>query len=269
MYKLIASDMDETFLSSDHSLVKANIDTIKTLKEKGVWFVPSSGRPYWSIMETFEPIKDIIKDTYIVSFNGGCINKVGVDEPIYANQLSFEHVEYLFKLGKKMGVGMHIYELNGPCWGCDFIESEHAYLKGHMPVSMFNDDNIDFLKDRPIAKMLFVKPDLEWLEKAAEEIDKTIEWGDTTISANRYLEINPKDVNKGTGLVKLAEILGIDIADTIALGDSANDNEMIEMAGLGIAVANATDKTKSIADVVATSTNDDGILAEVLDKYID
>ncbi|WP_190973012.1 HAD family hydrolase [Bifidobacterium rousetti] len=66
-------------------------------------------------------------------------------------------------------------------------------------------------------------------------------------------------VNKGTGLRYVADLYGVDIADTVAIGDSENDTEMIETAGVGVAMGNATDGIKSVADWVTTAVDDDGI----------
>ena len=267
MYKIIASDMDETFLNHQHKLVEANISTLKTLKDKGIFFVPSSGRPYWSIMQSLQPIEALLEGSYILSFNGGSINKVGQDQPLVSHTLPFEQVNAIFNLGKRLGVGMHVYELQGPIWGCDFTQDEIDYLAGHIPYNYF-EDNIEFLRNKPIAKILFVKADITYLENLKADLEAELDFCDLTISANRYLEMNPKGVNKGAGLKELASILDIDIAHTIAVGDSLNDLEMIEDAGVGVAVANAHPLIKDCADFIAESSCDDGVLAEIYSKIV-
>ncbi|MCK9471459.1 MAG: Cof-type HAD-IIB family hydrolase [Bacilli bacterium] len=72
-------------------------------------------------------------------------------------------------------------------------------------------------------------------------------------------DILPKSANKGNGVKKLADYLGIDMKDVIVFGDGDNDFEMIKNAGLGIAMGNATKKVKEVADFVTTSVGDDGI----------
>lgn len=73
------------------------------------------------------------------------------------------------------------------------------------------------------------------------------------------VEIVPKGFNKGRGIFKLCEIKEIDIADTIAIGDSINDLDMFEVAGTSVAMGNGSSKTKEAADFVTTSMDDDGI----------
>ena len=90
-----------------------------------------------------------------------------------------------------------------------------------------------------------------------------------TYSSGRYLECLPMGVDKGRGLRALARILGVDMAETIAVGDSLNDLPMIEAAGMGVAVSNATDGIDGLAGYAARSSCDDGVLAEVVEKFIE
>lgn len=75
-------------------------------------------------------------------------------------------------------------------------------------------------------------------------------------------------MNKGAGLAALAELLGIDVADTIAIGDNTNDLAMIRAAGLGCAVANASDDAKAAAGYVCADDNNTGGVAEVIEKFV-
>lgn len=77
-------------------------------------------------------------------------------------------------------------------------------------------------------------------------------------------ELVAAGVSKGAGVVRVAEHLGVDIADTVAIGDSANDIAMLEVAGLAIAMGNGTPEAKASADWVSASVFDDG-LAKALD----
>ena len=73
------------------------------------------------------------------------------------------------------------------------------------------------------------------------------------------IEVVPKGFDKGRGLRECCKIMGIDVADSIAFGDSPNDLEMLRDAGLGIAMGNGTQEAKDAADMVCESLHDDGI----------
>jgi hydroxymethylpyrimidine pyrophosphatase-like HAD family hydrolase len=79
-----------------------------------------------------------------------------------------------------------------------------------------------------------------------------------------YLEIFPSEAGKGSAVKRLADILGVDIKDTLAAGDEQNDISMIQAAGCGIAMVNGTDLVKESADVITTYDNDHDGLAEFI-----
>lgn len=68
------------------------------------------------------------------------------------------------------------------------------------------------------------------------------------------------NVSKGRALKFIAERLGLDVGDFVAIGDSENDVEMLEVAGFGVAVANADEKLKDVADLVTSKPNGDGVV---------
>lgn len=272
MYKLVATDMDETFLGFDHTVPQANVDAILRMRELGVLFVPASGRAYGSIMESLRTLPpECLRDSYVISYNGGCINRVGEDEPLVSNSIDFEVVRRLFDYAAYIGdVGMHIYTQAGEAWGWGITEGELDYLRGHMELRLFEEDDVEFLRDVPLSKCLYVYERLDLLHELALAMPPELTEGlSTTFSSGRYYEFNPAGVDKGSGLRELADRLGIDIADTIACGDSANDMAMLEVAGLGIAVSNATPDTVAVSDYQAQSSCQDGVFAEVLERFIE
>ena len=104
MYKLIASDMDETFLDGAHRIPAANVDALRRLRELGVLFVPSSGRPYQSIMDNFADVdQSLMEGSYIISYNGGFINRYGDPEPLLATTGDRASIERLYAWGVTHG----------------------------------------------------------------------------------------------------------------------------------------------------------------------
>ena len=77
----------------------------------------------------------------------------------------------------------------------------------------------------------------------------------------------PKGLSKGNSLLEIAKLYDIDQADIISFGDEMNDFTMIEVAGVGVAMANAVDEIKEIADYVTLSNDEDGI-GDYLEKYV-
>jgi hydroxymethylpyrimidine pyrophosphatase-like HAD family hydrolase len=77
------------------------------------------------------------------------------------------------------------------------------------------------------------------------------------------LEITRAGTNKGIGLHRLAEILGVDPAGTMAIGDSENDLAILKAAGIGVAMGNATDALKAQADYITASNEEDGVACAI------
>ena len=83
-------------------------------------------------------------------------------------------------------------------------------------------------------------------------------------STSEYYEILPKGAGKGALMLRMADMFGISHEKTVAVGDNVNDVSMIEAAGLGVAVANATDEAKAVADLVLDSTNEQHAIADLI-----
>ncbi len=275
MYKLVATDMDETFLDHDHQIPEANIRAMQRMKELGVLFVPSSGRWYSSIMDNFAHLDPaLLEGSYVISYNGGFINRVGDPNPLTSCGIGRACAEELYALGRELGKCMHVNVADGHVFVCDAPETERTYLEKITGVTHFSSANhadLSFLDSRDIVKLIFMDPDFEGLQQLGRELEPMAQrlGVEITFSSKRYLEFMPAGIDKGYGLKKLAEMLGIPMDQVIGVGDSANDLAMIKAAGLGVGVANVTDDVRPYCDIVLESTGDDGAFEELVEKYLE
>lgn len=275
MYKLVATDMDETFLDHGHQIPEANIRAMQRMKELGVLFVPSSGRWYSSIMDNFAHLDPaLLEGSYVISYNGGFINRVGDPKPLTSCGIGRACAEELYALGRELGKCMHVNVADGHVFVCDAPEAERAYLEKISGVTHFNSaehTDLSFLDGRDIVKVLFMDSDFEGLQQLGLELEPMARrlGVEITFSSKRYLEFMPAGIDKGYGLKKLAEMLGIPMDQVIGVGDSANDLAMIKAAGLGVGVANVTDDVRPYCDAVLESTGDDGAFEELVEKYLE
>ena len=269
MYKIIACDLDETLLNrSDKRVSDANREAIRKAGELGVKFVPASGRGYKSIEKTLREL-DLYnkKDEYVMSFNGGAITENHGEKLLYFQGIDFETAEELYRRGLNYNVCIHVYTKE-VVYVYNFIKQERDFLTGRMEVEEVFDKNLNFLRGQEIVKCLYMNTDHEYLNQIADDLKDITGDMDVSYSSNRYLEFNQKGVNKGAGLMKLAEILGVDIKDTIAIGDNYNDLAMIRVAGLGVGVANTVEELKSKCDYVTQANCDESAVAEVIRRFI-
>lgn len=270
MYKLIAADLDETLLDSSHRIPTRVVDAIAAARGRGALFVPATGRPFGSVDDVLGWLNVAgSADDYVISFNGGCITRNSEGEPLMHAELDRDVAEAFYQLGRERGLCMHVYTLD-PVYLYNYYDWERSYIEGRMNIVETHEPTLDFLCGEVITKILFASLDaseLDDLERdaAASGLSEGL---DVVRSSGRYLEFNPAGVNKGAGLAALAELLGIGIGQTIAIGDSTNDLAMIRAAGLGCAMANATDEVKAAADYVCADDNDAGGVAEVIEKFV-
>ena len=275
MYKLVATDMDETFLDHDHQIPEANIRAMQRMKELGVLFVPSSGRWYSSIMDNFAHLDPaLLEGSYVSSYNGGFINRVGDPNPLTSCGIGRACAEELYALGRELGKCMHVNVADGHVFVCDAPKAERTYLEKISGVTHFSSaehTDLSFLDSRDIVKLIFMDPDFEGLQQLGRELEPMAQrlGVEITFSSKRYLEFMPAGIDKGYGLKKLAEMLGIPMDQVIGVGDSANDLAMIKAAGLGVGVANVTDDVRPYCDIVLESTGDDGAFEELVEKYLE
>lgn len=272
VYQLLATDMDQTLLDDAHRVGAANIAAWAELQALGCMVVPSSGRAHDSILESLAEVPaELLRNSYIISYNGSCITRMSDDKLLVSNQMSAARVQALFKYGRDLDcVSMHIYELSGRCWGWRLQQDEVNYLAGHMSYEPTDAPELPAIQNVPMAKILYCIPngDAKLQEILAHMPQELLEGVSTTFSSGRYLEFNPQGVDKGAGLRRLAKLLNIDLANTIACGDAANDLEMVRAAGCGVAVANAIDGLPEVANYRSSATNNDGILADVLEHVV-
>lgn len=268
MYKIVACDLDETLLKTDRTISDTDKKNIARLKDYGVKFVPASGRNFVSIDVT---LKDLglydLPNEYVISFNGGAITENKNHKLLHFEGLPFELAEEFYKRGQNYDVCVHVYTLD-MVYAYNLFQGEIDYLNNRMAIKEVFDKNLDFLKGQEIVKCLYTNTDRNYLQKIAEDLKDITGDVDVSYSANRYLEFNKIGVNKGAGLKRLAELLGVDMQDTIAIGDNINDLAMIRDAGLGVGVANVVPDMKDDCDYICQADCNHNAVSEVLEKFI-
>lgn len=270
MYKLIFSDLDETLLTSDHHVPQVNRNAIAKAQEKGVKFVPATGRGYEMTKEILKEIGIYDKENeYVIAFNGGMIVECKDFKELLFQGLDYDTVEGLYNRGKDFDVCIEIFTPEGVYIFHANDDEIARKTKQKANFHVIEGDDISFLKTHRIAKIIFQKRDMDYLYHVASQMtDLTDGKVEVSYSSSRYLEFNRLGVNKGQAAKWLANYLGIDMMDTIAIGDNENDISMLQVAGLSVAVKCAQKHIQDMVDDVTTKDFYEGAVAQMIEKYV-
>ena len=272
MYRLIASDLDETLLDSDHHVPERVRRAIAAARELGVKFVPATGRPYESADGTLEELGLLgAPGEYVLGFNGGVLTENSApEEPITSCQLPRDVARRLYARGVELGLCIHAYTL-GPLFVYDYLPEERAHIEGRLDIrETFAHELDEAVGELTVVKLLYMSLDMDRLRAVARELDEEglTDGLDVVYSSNRYLEFNAAGVNKGAGLLALAARLGVPCEEVMAIGDNSNDVAMLQAAGLGVAVANASEEARAAAGYVCEADNNVGGVAEAIERFV-
>ena len=270
-YKLIACDLDETLLNDEHLVGAKNVAAIKRAREEyGVKFVPATGRGFMQIQPELKELQLYdLEGEYVISFNGGALTENKNNRIIEFKGLEFSKMKEIFEAGLNFDVCIHVYTPDN-LYVFNLSESERQRIKNQKLEAVYPEVNsVDFLKDTPISKILYQNVDVPYLMSLEEGL-KPITDGHCAVSysSNRYMEFNALGVDKGQGLIDLANKLGIAIEETIAVGDNYNDMAMLKVAGLSVAANNAVVDVKAACDYTTNANNNEGVVAELIEKFI-
>ncbi len=263
---LFCTDLDGTLYTDDKAVSKENLDAISYFKEEGGLFTFITGR----VPQTAKAVYNLIQPNAPY----GCGNGGGIYDPVaekylWAQYLPQDAIELVRTVDREQ-----------PEIGIQFNVEKRIY---------FNKDNSAMERFRaltgvpniychyedvkePVLKVVFAHRDEGQIDQLAELLNNhplasAVEF---IRSEHSLYEMLPKAVSKGDALLRLAQLLKIDPAKTIAVGDYYNDVSMVKVAGKGFAVANAVEDVKAVADYITVNNNESAIAAIVdgLDRGI-
>lgn len=269
MIKLVVSDMDGTLLNKEGKISSGNEKAIQAARDKGVPFVLCTGRIYSAV----QPYAEYLKlEAPVIGCNGAIIKSPQSGEVLYINEMKPDVVGKVVDIFRKYDHYFHFYdedtvyaEKRGPLF--EYIEMMAEKLGGSSIKTRLVHDVKELIGNPvKVLKMGFNIVDEEISPKIIEEV-RLIDGLTVVQSAPSLMDIMNADVSKGKAIEALAMIYNISTDEIMAMGDNDNDIEMIQTAGIGIAMGNARDTVKDAADDIAVHHEEDGV-AWALEKYI-
>lgn len=256
---LICTDLDGTLYKNDKSISKENEDAIAYFKTNGGKFTFITGRMPYYATDAYAKVKP---NAPVGCINGGGLYDYEKGEYIWYTELSKDVIELIRFVDETMPeVGYNISTLYKTYFCKDNIAMERFRHIAKLP----NKRSSYTAVDATFGKILFSCDN----EESMLRLDKALhahplaENYDFIRSEKHLYEILPKNIGKGTALVKLTEYLHYDIKNTIGIGDYNNDVSLFRAAGTGIAVANASPEALAAADMVTVS-NEEHAIAKVI-----
>ena len=266
--KILFTDLDGTLLNDEKKVSPALFGALQQLQEKGHILVLSSGRPLNSVLEVKEMLQLQDQGLYISAYNGGLIYDCSTKLPIIEKRVSFADVSHILEVAHSTYTYCHTYTDTHIVTETEGKELA-VYLKHiHLPV-ICTSQIIDALSEEPFKLLAIDTTDHTHLEQFKEALEPWASGRITTLFSNpMYLELFPSTAGKGQALSELCQHLQIPITNAMSAGDMDNDISMIEVAGRGIAMQNATPLVKKKANIVTNCDNNhDGLLPYIKDFF--
>ena len=269
--KMVALDLDGTTLNSAGDITERTAAALNEAARRGVHIVVSTGRAYTSLPDVIRQVKGI---QYAITSNGAHINDMATGETVYDDYLAEAAVERIAELAEELDTRIEVfidcqayideeYYNYVRDYGCAYRNAEYV-LWSRKPVPDVTRMLLDN-KDR-IENVNFCFRTIEILEESRAAVNAIPESTVTSSFANN-LEVGGPNTSKKTALIELMKMLGVEREELMCCGDAPNDIEMIEFAGIGVAVGNAWGGTKDHADYIAPGNDDDGV-AEAVERFV-
>jgi Cof subfamily protein (haloacid dehalogenase superfamily) len=260
--ELVLADVDGTLVTSNKELTDRTIAAVRSLKDAGIRFAVTSGRPPRGMQMLVEPLALTLP---LAAFNGGLFARPDMSV-LESRSIDAGLVEAIVEL-----IGDHqldVWLYRGSDW---LLRDPHApHVAKEADTVRFAPTVVhDFAgTTEHIAKIVGVSDDLELVARA--EADARTRFGDHVSAARSqpyYLDVTHPDANKGAVLHYFSREHGVPLEKIATLGDQPNDVLMFTDAGLSIAMGNAEEQVQRAAGVVTASNDDEGF-ALAIERFV-
>lgn len=267
---LMACDCDGTLICHDDSIPPANVEAVKRFMAAGGQFALATGRPV-PMVERF--ISQLGITTPCVLFNGGMIYDPVDRRPLWYTEIPLEAKKIVLDVMRDFQDapgGVPGIEIFAP--DMIYILNWHPYMQWHLedryPIE-HEKTTFSAAEHLPWVKFMFIY-DEKYMEDLIKYLDKHPVDGVQLVRSDRMLyEVLPASGGKGSGVQRLADMLGIPQRRVAAMGDYENDREMLSWAGFAAVPVNAPPEIQQIADLTTQADNTAGAVAETIDYIIE
>ena len=265
-YRLLALDLDGTLTNREKQISEKNKLYIRRAQEMGVDIILASGRPVIGIENVARALDLYQTGGYILAYNGGQIIDCKSGKSLVERFIPMEYYHDICDVIHHF----HVFPLTYNDVGviCEEDEDQYVRKEGYNnSVPIIKVPSLEAEVTRPVVKFMVVGEPTELAKAKAWMAQRFKGELNLFFSEPYFMEVTPPGIEKASALAELTKILNIPREMLMACGDGLNDIPMLEYAGLSVAMANAYEETKKVADYIAPSNEDDGV-AEAIERFI-
>lgn len=262
--KCIALDLDRTTLNGQGKLSKGNREALEYAIQKGIHVVIASGRSFHTLPKDVMEVPGI---QYAITSNGTAIYHIPTKKCIHQYKLDGESTKLILQLSKSEDVTYEAF-IEGKAYADrTYINNPRKFGAGEEAVEYVKNtrnmvENIEAFMLEHIDEldcMDIIIADDEKQQRVMDEIKEKVKGVYITSCIDYLIEISNEKGGKHSGLKYMMELLGLKREEVAAFGDAENDMDMLKFAGIGIAMENACESCKEIADFVTKHHDEDGV----------
>ncbi|KAF0226280.1 MAG: Cof-like [Erysipelotrichaceae bacterium] len=257
MIKLIALDIDGTLYNQHDEIMPLTRSALLRAHKNGVILVLASGRSLHGLRNLILKQRIPLDKTILLCYNGGVVADAESNEILFEDLFDEDLSKRIITHAQQFPLTLMV-----PCKDVLWVQDPNGFnvayassSENHTVKVMPDLSLIDFCPNK-----LMISADPKVLDQVMDQLIEPFKREVHFLKSRPdFIEINPKGVDKGSALRKYCDLMKIGASEVLAFGDSYNDLTMIEYAGIGVAMGNAVDEVKAIADAVTLSNNEDGI----------
>lgn len=267
--RLVAFDLDGTLLKSDHTISQLSLLAIEELRKKGIKIAIASGRIF-TMLESY--CHALNGPDFVISVNGGSIDDLKINKAVARNYVPLDEAKFVID-----------YCLNEQLDCCLLTRKSSYFAKNSERIKRFESYNALAKKDGlkeidlkfydkmiddidQIEKILIYEPNHNKVRQLMKFIDQKTKLSHTS-SGKHLLDVSSKNISKGEALKTIISYMGITKDECCVFGDYDNDVNMFEVAGIAIAMGNASKKALEASDYVTESNDDEGIAIAIKEIF--
>lgn len=261
MIKMVVTDIDGTIYTPENGISQGVKNCLKKLSDNGIQVVIATGRTYSSARY----IADMAGvKCPIVGYQGGLVCSYE-GEVLDVKYLNSEIAREIISDFRKRNIHLNVYIEDKL-----YVENDDEYIKdyiGDKGIDYYKVNSFEELDFTKLNKLLAIRYDCEFIDNLIIELKQKYPQIYTVKSFDYFCEIASKEATKGNALKFLAKMYSLKEEEVLAIGDQNNDIEMVQTAGIGVAMGNGSKEIKEAAYYVTDTVQNDGFV-KAIDKFV-